>query len=277
MEQPVVGLLDLVAVADLLTEHAVLVPQPVADRRDLERRQRVEETGGQPAQAAVAQPGVGLRLQKLVPVLVRIRPQVLVNERLDLQVGDRVQQGAADQELHRQVINLLGVRTVVDRLREQPALGQQVAERAGHRLESLPLVRLLHRDDVVEDQVAIVVVTIGEPEFCLVLLQTFLGRQAGHVLCPFRARIRLCQTARSGLSSTAAAALARWLSIRTSCQPVNRTGPQHIAWSGTRVAGRKGFRWRHIRQGNQFARPERCQRKRMRSCRQPAGPGPCCG
>jgi hypothetical protein len=35
---------------------------------------------------------------------------------------------------------------------------------------------------VVEDQVAIVVVTIGEPEFCLVLLQTFLGRQAGHVL-----------------------------------------------------------------------------------------------
>ena len=65
MEQPVVGLLDLVAVADLLPEDAVLVPQAVADRRDLQRRQRVEEAGRQPAQAAVAQPGVGLRLQEL--------------------------------------------------------------------------------------------------------------------------------------------------------------------------------------------------------------------
>src|SRR5208282_5219681 len=74
-------------------------------------------------------------------------------------------------------------------LREQPALSQEVAERTGHCLESLPLVRLLRRDDVVEDQVAIVVVAIGEPEFRLVLLQTFLGRQAGHVLCPLRARI----------------------------------------------------------------------------------------
>ena len=35
---------------------------------------------------------------------------------------------------------------------------------------------------MVEDQVAIVVVTIGEPELCFVLLQTFLGRQAGHVV-----------------------------------------------------------------------------------------------
>ena len=39
MQQPVVGLLDLVTVADLLAEHAVLIPQPIADRRDFERRQ----------------------------------------------------------------------------------------------------------------------------------------------------------------------------------------------------------------------------------------------
>ena len=91
---------------------------------------------------------------------------------------------AADQELHRQVVDLLGVRPVVGRLREQPALGKQVAERPGHRLEPLPLVGLLHRDDVVEDQVPIVVVPIGEPELCLVRLQTILGRQAGHVLPP---------------------------------------------------------------------------------------------
>ena len=53
--QPVVRLLDLPAVLDLLPEDAVLVAQAVADRRDLQRGQRVDEAGGQPAEAAVAQ------------------------------------------------------------------------------------------------------------------------------------------------------------------------------------------------------------------------------
>ena len=62
MAQPVVRVLDLAAVVDLLAEHAVLVAQAVADGRDLQRGQRVDEAGGQPAEAAVAQAGVGLFL-----------------------------------------------------------------------------------------------------------------------------------------------------------------------------------------------------------------------
>ncbi len=180
MDQPVVGLFYLEAVADLLPEHAVLVPEPIADRRDLERGQRVEKTRSQPAEAAVTEPRVGLGLLKLVPVLMRVRAQVLVNKRLDLHVGDRAEQAAADQELHRQVIHLLGVRSFVDRLREQPALGEQVAERPGHGLKPLPLVGLLGRDGMVEDQVPVVIVPIGEAELRLVLLEALLGRQAGH-------------------------------------------------------------------------------------------------
>ena len=60
--------LDLVAVLDLLAEHAVLVAQAVAVGGNLHRGQRVDEAGGQPAEAAVAQAGVRLRLGQLAQV-----------------------------------------------------------------------------------------------------------------------------------------------------------------------------------------------------------------
>src|SRR6516162_10550920 len=49
--QPLVGDLDLSAVAELLLEHAELVVDPVTDRRYLERRERIEIAGGEPSQA----------------------------------------------------------------------------------------------------------------------------------------------------------------------------------------------------------------------------------
>ncbi len=54
--QPVVGLLDLVAVLNLLAKDAVLVADAVADGGDVEGGQRIEEAGRQPPQAAIAQP-----------------------------------------------------------------------------------------------------------------------------------------------------------------------------------------------------------------------------
>ena len=53
--QPRVGLLDLLAVDEGLPEDAVLVADPVADAGIRMRRQRVDEAGGEPAEAAVAQ------------------------------------------------------------------------------------------------------------------------------------------------------------------------------------------------------------------------------
>ena len=62
--QPAVGALDLPAVADVLIEDAELVAQAVADRRDVERRERVHVAGGEPAEAAVAEAGLLLVLDQ---------------------------------------------------------------------------------------------------------------------------------------------------------------------------------------------------------------------
>ena len=48
MVQPVVGIFALPAVLDRLPEHAVLVAQAIASRRQLHRRHRIEEAGGEP-------------------------------------------------------------------------------------------------------------------------------------------------------------------------------------------------------------------------------------
>ena len=66
--EPVVRLLALPAVLDRLAEDAVLVAQPVAHGRDLHRRQRVEEAGGQAPEPAVAEAGVRLLLERARPV-----------------------------------------------------------------------------------------------------------------------------------------------------------------------------------------------------------------
>ena len=139
--EPVVGVLDLPAVGDLLAEDPVLVPQAVTDRGELERRHRVEEAGGEPAQAAVAQAGVGLHLGELRPVEF-LALHRLPHDRLDPEVEDVVGQRPADQELHRQVVDLLGVGAIIGRVRLQPALREHVAERPGHGLEPLARVGL---------------------------------------------------------------------------------------------------------------------------------------
>ena len=109
ISQPVIRVLDLPAVLDLLAEHAVFVAQSVTDGRDLEGRHRVEEAGGQTAESAVAQPGVGLLLAEVVPVPIPVRGQIFADVVFDLEIGDRVGQRPADEELHRQIIDLLRV------------------------------------------------------------------------------------------------------------------------------------------------------------------------
>ena len=110
--EPVVGALDLAAALDLLAEDPVLVPQAVPDRRDREGGHRVDEAGGEPAEAAVAEPGVGLLLVEPVEVHA-LPPHLLAHERLDEEVEEVVGRRPADEELHRQVIDLLGVLAVV--------------------------------------------------------------------------------------------------------------------------------------------------------------------
>ncbi len=166
MLQPRIGMLDLDAVADLLAKDAVFVAQPVAHRRDLQRGQRVDEASGETAQPAVAQSGVRFALDHFLPVLPRVRAQILPHELLDSEVDDVVDQRAADQKLHRQVIDALGIFGIVRLLRQQPALRQQIAQRTRDGFETLALVGVLQQDGVVEHDMAIVEfgIPVGEAE-----------------------------------------------------------------------------------------------------------------
>src|SRR5918996_206031 len=66
--EPVLDVLRLPAVPEALAEKPVLVADAIAEGGDADPRQAFEETGGEPAQAAVAQRGVGLALEHLVEI-----------------------------------------------------------------------------------------------------------------------------------------------------------------------------------------------------------------
>jgi hypothetical protein len=174
--QPVVRPLHLVALLQLLAEDAVLVAQAVADGGDRQRRQAVDEAGGEAAQAAVAQAGVRLHLGELERVDLLLAHQV-ADERLGEEVGDVVGERAADEVLHRQVVDALGVGLVLVVAGGDPARGEQVADGAGDGLVLLAEVGPGLVDDVVEDEVALVggVGVAAEEDFAGTVLVEDLG------------------------------------------------------------------------------------------------------
>ena len=133
MAQPIVRPLLLPAVANLLAEDAVLVAQPVAHRRQLQRRHRIEIAGGEPAQAAVAQACIRLLVEDLHPA-----PAVLVEGALDYriehEIEDVVGERAADEELDRQIVDALRVLARVGLVGAQPTVGENVSHGACGRL-----------------------------------------------------------------------------------------------------------------------------------------------
>src|ERR1700736_2488075 len=66
--QPVVRRFDLLAVDNLLTEHAVFVTDAVAETRNAERCHRIEKTGREPPEAAVAEGRVRLDIDQRLHV-----------------------------------------------------------------------------------------------------------------------------------------------------------------------------------------------------------------
>ena len=74
--QPLVGALDLPAVANLLVEDAELVADAVADGRHLQGGERVHEARGEPPQAAVAQARLFLLIEQRVEVESQFRDRL---------------------------------------------------------------------------------------------------------------------------------------------------------------------------------------------------------
>ena len=80
----------------------------------------------------------------------------LPGDRLEQQVHDVVRERAADQELHRQVVDALRVLALVGLLGADPPLRQHVAHRARDRLEALARPGGRRVADAVEEQMALV-------------------------------------------------------------------------------------------------------------------------
>ena len=130
--EPVVRLLDLLAVHDALAEDAVVVAEAIAHAGEVERGHRVEEAGGETAEAAVAEAGVHLEVAERIPVEAELL-QRLRALGVQLQVDHVVAEQAPDQELERQVVDAALVLAVVALLRLHPALDEPVADRVGER------------------------------------------------------------------------------------------------------------------------------------------------
>ncbi len=141
-------MLDLAAVDDALREHAVLVADAVAEGGQAERGHRVEEAGRQPAEAAVAEGGVGLVLLDVLE-LVRLQRQRGGGLALQVQRGQRIAQRASHQELHRQVAHAAAA--ALRCLCGHPALRQLFAGQLGHAGHQVDCRSVGRRDaDMVE-------------------------------------------------------------------------------------------------------------------------------
>ena len=105
--QPVVGTLLLPAVHDLLLEDAVLVQDGVAGAADAGGGHAVQIAGSQTAQTAVAQTCIRLFLKDAVNADISVG-QGLFCHLVQTQVQQAGLQAAAHQELHAQIIHLLG-------------------------------------------------------------------------------------------------------------------------------------------------------------------------
>ncbi len=102
---PVVRRFLLLPALERLAEQPVLVVQPIAGRRLPHRRHRVEETGRQAPQPAVAQRRIDLLLQQVGQVDVLLR-QRLLDGVVPAQVEQVVPRQPANQKLHRDVVHV---------------------------------------------------------------------------------------------------------------------------------------------------------------------------
>mmetsp|Transcript_9957 Transcript_9957/g.31637 ORF Transcript_9957/g.31637 Transcript_9957/m.31637 type:complete len:620 (-) Transcript_9957:59-1918(-) len=144
--KPIVRHLHLPPVDDLLLKQAVVVPDAVAPEREVLGRARVQEARREAAEAPVAEGRVRLVVVELLELEAQLLHGLAV-VLLDVQVGERVLQVAADQVLRGQVVTPLRVLLlevgvgVVEGLDQTVAHGQRHGPVAGLLLEVEPGAR----------------------------------------------------------------------------------------------------------------------------------------
>ena len=150
----------------------------------MHRGHRVEEARRQAPEPAVAQPRVGLLFEQGEQVEVLVLDGLL-GDGIEQEVRYVVGQRAAEEELHRQVVDALGVLALVGLLGQHPALREDVAHGARERLEALARAGGSRADDVVEQQVAFIecLVRSGKLDGAAAVLSAELRQAVGPRRC----------------------------------------------------------------------------------------------
>ena len=127
---PVVGQLDLIAVPELLLEKPVLVMNPVADGREVERGERIEETGGKTAETAVTETHVVLLLAEFIDIEAEFVDRGL-HVLHDPCTVEAVDVETPHQELEGEIVEPLDVFLTVLRLGGHEPLHQEAVDGLG--------------------------------------------------------------------------------------------------------------------------------------------------
>lgn len=125
--EPVIRLLNLVAIHNVLLEDTVAVAQSIAPRREVETRQTIQEASCQPAQTSISQGSIVFLLNDVLDPEAQIRKPSLCNILLaDIQHG--IIEGTAHEKLEREVVDTLGVGKGLALLCPVPLQDQAVTE-----------------------------------------------------------------------------------------------------------------------------------------------------
>ena len=106
----------------------MVVAYSIADRRDVERRHAVHETGGEAPEASIAERRVGLQRPQRVEVDSKIGEGGAHRLR-QTEIGERVDQQTPDQKFQREVINPPPILLIVALRRSEPGRDDAVAGR----------------------------------------------------------------------------------------------------------------------------------------------------
>lgn len=178
--QPGFRQFDLPAVVDPLAEHAVHVTDAVAVGGDVERGEAFHETGGQSAEAPVAERGVRFQFLQRGQVETVVA-QGLFHLAGHFHVAERIAHQPADQEFEAEVIDPLVLFLICAAGRFHPAVDDPVAQ--GEDGGGEPVVRLggpfVLADAVAQDvdQQGIGVLGVDAPGFGVVRGGDGFGRQ----------------------------------------------------------------------------------------------------
>ncbi len=141
--KPVVRDFLLIAVYDLLLEHAVVITDAGAVGRVIEGRQGIQEAGCKSSQTAVAQCRIGLLVFDGIDLEAQFL-QGFLDGTVGHQVDGVVAEGTAHKEFHGHVNDCLGVLIFKGLLGLHPAVNDLIFQSQSRCLEDLLLRGFLH-------------------------------------------------------------------------------------------------------------------------------------